>query len=192
MRGVEWPTLGLWCVCNVVLGVALAAVATVSVALAGLLIVLALVLHASLTHEVIHGHPFASQKASEALVWVNPGLWVPFLRFRDTHLDHHRTPHLTDPYEDPESNYLDPRTWSGLPVLFRLLRAWHNTLFGRMVVGPLIGQLDFMARDMDAIRRGDKGILRAWVHQSYLAGLSKKTWLSNAWWIFCRNGVHQS
>ena len=32
------------------------------------------------------------------------------------HLAHHRDAMLTDPYDDPESNYLDPAVWAGEPL----------------------------------------------------------------------------
>ncbi len=31
------------------------------------------------------------------------------------HMAHHRDAILTDPYDDPESNYLDPAVWARLP-----------------------------------------------------------------------------
>jgi fatty acid desaturase len=40
---------------------------------------------------------------------------VPYLRFRDTHLAHHHDPNLTDPYDDPESNFQDPAVWARTP-----------------------------------------------------------------------------
>ena len=159
---IEWITLGLFVVCIALLvwGAVLAGtwpwLATVPV-------VLALVLHASLSHEVLHGHPFPSRVWSEALVVVNPGLFIPYLRFRDTHLAHHQDANLTDPYDDPESNYMDPDRWATLPGWMRAVLAWNNTLLGRMVVGPVVAQLAFMRDDWRAIRAGDRQVLKGWV-----------------------------
>lgn len=165
-QDIEWPTVGLWLAVVSVWVLALWVVAGWSWALGLCLLVPTLVLHASLTHEVIHGHPFPSKAWSQALVWVNPGLFVPFLRFRDTHLAHHIDARLTDPYEDPETNYLDSAVWERLPIWSRRLRSWNNTLLGRMLIGPVIGQCDFLRADWHAARSGDRVVLRAWCHHA--------------------------
>ncbi len=46
------------------------------------------------------------QWMSDILVFPAIGLIFPFERFRKSHLDHHMDSNLTDPYDDPESNYL--------------------------------------------------------------------------------------
>ena len=79
---------------------------------------------------------------------------MPYLRFRDQHLAHHQDSNLTDPYDDPESNYLDPAAWARMPRILRLLRRFNNTLAGRMLIGPALGQVCFMAGDWKAIRAG--------------------------------------
>lgn len=160
---VEWPTLSLVLATYAVWAGALWWLAAVSPWLAALVLVPVLVLHASLTHEVCHGHPFPSRRASEALMCVNPGLAIPYLRFRDTHLAHHQDSILTDPYDDPESNYLDPMVWTRMPGWLRLVRRVNNTLAGRMLVGPLVGQVSFMLGDWRAIRAGDGQVLRGWL-----------------------------
>lgn len=159
----EWPTLGLILATYAAWALVLFGLAPAAPALAGLLLVPVIVLHGSLTHEVCHGHPLRTRIASEALVWVNPGLAVPYLRFRDTHLAHHRDSNLTDPYDDPESNYLDPQVWARLPGWSRALRRFNNTLAGRMLIGPALGQVGFMAADLAAIRAGDRAVLRGWL-----------------------------
>ncbi|MEL6450734.1 MAG: fatty acid desaturase [Pseudomonadota bacterium] len=161
--GVEWITLGLFVACLGAWGLALWGLPALGLGWAFALMVLALVLHASLTHEVLHGHPFPSRRASEALVLVNPGLFVPYLRFRDTHLAHHQDANLTDPYDDPESNYVDPVRWQRLPWLARVALRVNNTLAGRMAIGPLMGQLFFMAQDWRLIRAGDRQVLKGWL-----------------------------
>ena len=178
-RVTEWPTVGLWLVCLGVWALSLWIVAPWSVGLALVLCVLSLVLHASITHEIVHGHPWRNRWASQALVWVNPGLFIPYLRFRDTHLAHHLDARLTDPYDDPESNYLDPDVWRKLSKTQRRLRQFNNTLFGRMLVGPIVGQLDFIRADLSAIRAGDRQVLRGWLH--HLPGVALTigvVWLS--------------
>jgi fatty acid desaturase len=169
---VEWPTLGLICVTYGVLIACLFWLPGVSVALAILLLVPVIALQASLQHEVIHGHPFAERRLGEALVFPSLNLAIPYLRFRDTHLAHHLDATLTDPYEDPESNYLDPAVWARLPRRVQRLFNANNTLLGRMVLGPAIGQVAFMTSDWRAMRAGDRSVLRAWLwHLPAMAAL---------------------
>lgn len=176
---VEWPTLSLIFATYVLWGLALWGLATVSAWLSALVLVPVLVLHASLTHEVCHGHPFPSRWASEALMFVNPGLAIPYLRFRDTHLAHHQDSILTDPYDDPESNYLDPAAWTRMPRWLRMVRRVNNTLAGRMLIGPLVGQVSFMIGDWRAIRSGDGQVLRGWLwHMPGAALILAVVWMS--------------
>ena len=158
---VEWPTLwlvlatyltwlaGLW-----------AAALWLPLGLVPLTI--AIVLHASLQHEVIHGHPLPSRFWSQVLVFPSLNLAVPYLRFRDTHLAHHQDANLTDPYDDPESNYLDPAVWVRMPRMLKFVMRLNNTLAGRLVLGPLIAQVVCMSCDARAIWRGEPGVARAW------------------------------
>ena len=119
--------------------------------------------HSSLTHEALHGHPFRNPILNEATVFPSLGLCVPFRRFRDLHLAHHVDSVLTDPYDDPETNYLDPAVWNTLPRWVQRMLLVNNTLAGRMVFGPALGQLAMMQEDWRLIRAGDRGVLIAWV-----------------------------
>jgi fatty acid desaturase len=118
--------------------------------------------HSSLQHEVIHGHPFARQGVNDALVFPALGLFVPYERFRAQHLAHHHDPLLTDPYDDPETNYLDPAVWARLSRPARLLLGANNTLVGRVVIGPLVGLWWLYRGDLAAWRRGEPGLARAY------------------------------
>lgn len=159
----DWPTLGLMGVCYGLWGGAVFLLPGLSLALAWGILTVALVLHSSLSHEVLHGHPFPSRQAGEALVIVSPGLFIPYIRFRDTHLAHHMDARLTDPYDDPESNYLDPAVWNGLHRIKKCAYWVNNTLLGRMLIGPLISQYVFMRADARAIRHSDRAVLQAWL-----------------------------
>jgi len=128
--------------------------------IAAVLLVPVLALHSSLTHEVLHGHPFRSHRLNEALMALPLTLCIPYGRFRDLHLAHHLDSRLTDPYDDPESNYLDPGVWSALPRWKRGLFAVNNTLLGRILLGPAIGQVRFMAQDW--AQRRDRAVWLAW------------------------------
>lgn len=160
-RAFEAPTLAL-----LALTYAVFAAGTllwpVSALLSILLSAVAIAQYSSLQHEVLHGHPFRNQYLNDALVFPALTLFVPYLRFKDSHLQHHYDPNLTDPYDDPESNYLDPAVWSRLPRALQKLLRLNNTLLGRMILGPAIGIWTFSAPDFALMRAGNRRILQAW------------------------------
>ena len=117
----------------------------------------------SLQHEVLHGHPFRNQTVNEALVFPALTLWVPFRRFRDLHLLHHHDPALTDPYDDPESNYLDPDHWQRLGPVVKWILRWNNTLLGRMVIGPVLATTTFLRNEAALVVKGDPLAVKAWL-----------------------------
>ena len=161
--GVEWITLGLILCCYLAWLAALWILPEVNMALAIAVTGGLIAFHASLTHEVLHGHPFRSKLANEATMFPPLNLFIPYNRFRDTHLAHHRDAVLTDPYDDPESNFLDPAIWSQMPVWQRLLYRFNHTLLGRIVVGPAIGQTCFTIDELRAMARGDRAVIWAWI-----------------------------
>ena len=161
-RAVEWPTLCLIAACYAVWAGATVGADALGLGLAIPLTALTLTLHSSLTHEVIHGHPFRDQRLSDLLVFPALGLFVPLERFRDIHLAHHHDPSLTDPYDDPESNYLDPSVWARLSRPARALLRANNTLLGRVTLGPAIGLAVFWRDDLRAALAGDRRVRRAW------------------------------
>lgn len=116
----------------------------------------------SLQHEIIHNHPTPWRWLNEALGYPSLNLFIPYARFRDTHLAHHINTHLTDPYDDPESNYLSYDGWAALCRVRRPILRANGTLLGRMVFGPAISQVYFMIGDIRAIRDGNMRILRQW------------------------------
>ena len=118
--------------------------------------------HSSLQHEAIHGHPTPWPALNAALVFPALGLVVPYERFRVLHLAHHHDPTLTDPYDDPETNYLDPAVWCRLPRAARAVLAANNTLVGRMAIGPFVGIADLVRRDLARAQAGDRAVVRAW------------------------------
>ncbi len=160
---IEWPTVAVAVLCYTCWAIATTLLVGMSLALGIGLLALSITLHSSLQHEVIHGHPFRNQLLCDALVFPAIGVLIPFQRFRDTHLAHHKDAHLTDPYDDPESQYLDPEVWHRLSRPIRLLLSVNGTLLGRMLLGPLISQYTFMKTDWRMIRDGDRAVMRAWV-----------------------------
>lgn len=174
-RYVEAPTLGLLLLCYIVW--------TASICVGGFLgvtgVALSVALHASLQHEVIHGHPFKSARWNAALVAPALGLLIPFARFRDTHLAHHQDAILTDPYDDPETNYLDPTVWAKLPRWVQGVLRLNNTLAGRMLIGPIVAQTVFVVGDYRAARAGDASVVRGWLwHVPAVAFVVCLVWLA--------------
>jgi fatty acid desaturase len=119
-------------------------------------------LHSSLQHEILHGHPTRSRRLNEALVFIVPHLWLPYGRYRDTHLAHHNDANLTDPMLDPESYYVLPDHWAQLPGFKRTLFKFNSTLFGRMLIGPLVGIWQFWSKELIEIARGRRDIVKCW------------------------------
>ena len=163
LNSVEWPTFGLIIATYGVWAWSTTALAALSLPLALIALTLALVLHSSLTHEVIHGHPTPWAGLNAAMMRPALGLVVPYGRFRDQHLAHHYDEKLTDPYDDPETNFMDPAVWTRLPAALRIVLRANNTLLGRLLLGPLLSSIVFMAEDTKAIARGDKGVRNSWL-----------------------------
>lgn len=163
MKPAEWPTYLLVIGVYTVFGASLYWVAPMSLGLAFVGLIFAATLHSSLMHEVLHGHPTRWGWVNALLIFPSLSVLVPYLRFKDTHLAHHRDENLTDPYDDPESNFLDPQVWHARPYVWRKVLEFNNTLFGRMLIGPLLGQVCFVYQDTRAILRGNMRVLGAWV-----------------------------
>jgi fatty acid desaturase len=177
-RRWQWPTLGCLAACYGVWALGLWA-AGHALPVAVILVALAVALQASLQHEVIHGHPFRDQRLNAALVWPALGLLIPYARFRDTHLAHHANPNLTDPYDDPESNYLDPAVWTRLPAVLRALLWVNNTLLGRVLIGVAVSQVMFVAHELRLARQGDARVRRGWwAHLPAVGAVLGVVWLS--------------
>lgn len=186
VRSTEWPTVAVALICY---GGFLAATAwadTMGHWLAAAILVVVLTLHSSLQHEIIHGHPFRSKSWNTLLAFPPIGLLIPFERFRHTHLAHHQCQSLTDPYDDPESNYVDSAQWLRLPSSIRNILIFNNSVIGRITVGPAISLLRLYYSDLRALIGGARGILWAYMH--HIIGLSLLSiWLFNIstlpWWL---------
>ena len=137
----------------------------------------------SLQHEALHGHPFPSERLNEALVFPALALTVPYQRFRDSHLQHHHDPLLTDPYDDPESNYFDPAVWARLTAPARAVLRLNNTLLGRIVIGPILGNILWLMGDLRLMRQGDAAVKQAWLlHLVGLVPVALWLWQAEMGW----------
>lgn len=186
-KRVEWPTLIVLAGCYGVWLLAVFGLSQVSLLLAFGVVTLVGTLHSSLTHEVIHGHPTPWRVVNAGLVFPPLTLAIPYLRFRDQHLAHHHDETLTDPYDDPETNYLDPVIWAQKHwVIQRILRI-NNTLAGRILIGPTVGLWGFWGGDLRAIRAGDRAVLWGWL--LHLPPLALVLWVVSQspmpLWAYC-------
>ena len=160
---VEWPTVGLLLLCYAGWAGLLSLHPSLPWIVLAPPLALVAALHSSLQHEAVHGHPTRLDWLNEALVF--PSLWMllPWRRYRDMHLAHHRTGRLTDPLEDPESHFVDAARWRRFPGAARLVLAIQSTLAGRLLLGPPIMVASMIAADARSILRGDGAVLTAWV-----------------------------
>ena len=159
----EWPTL---VVAAVIYGL-FAALTLYHAALPWWLLLLAggyvTAWHGSLQHEVVHGHPTPHAALNEALVFPGLWLWLPFRRYRESHLRHHHTPVITDPLDDPESFYLSAGEWVRLNPVWKGFYLFHNTLAGRMTIGPAVAVFRLIRDEVARIAGGDRSALLAWM-----------------------------
>ncbi|MFO1201635.1 MAG: fatty acid desaturase [Tabrizicola sp.] len=173
-RATEWPTVILFAATYALWALGTTLLWPLSPVLAVIVTGLAIAQLSSLTHEVLHGHPFRWQLLSEALIFPATGVFIPYLRFKDTHLQHHNDPILTDPYDDPESNYFDPAQWAQLSAPAQAVLRFNNTLLGRVTVGPLLGTAFFLGNDLRLAAKGDARVYLAWA--LHLPGLALVLW----------------
>lgn len=124
--------------------------------------------HGSLQHELVHGHPFRSRAANDALGSVPLSPRVPYQAYRHFHLRHHASLHLTDPLDDTESYYLTADDWHRRSRPGRWFAVAHHTLVGRMVLGPPCELLHVWRRQLGECLRGDRRLARHWAEHLVL------------------------
>lgn len=175
---IEWPTVTLFVLTYAVWIAAVFWLAGGALWLAVAVAAVAIAFHGSLQHEAIHDHPTRWASVNTGLAWPPLTLVVPYLRFRDTHLDHHRDSHLTDPYDDPETHFMAPADWAALPAPLKGLLRANNTLAGRLILGPLVGTIWFFASDWKR-RKSDPRIGKGWFwHMVAVVPIILAIWVS--------------
>lgn len=161
-QGTEWPTVIMLAATYAIWVLATTWLSAIWLPLGIIATTAAIAQFSSLQHECLHGHPFKNPIINSALVFPALTICVPYFRFRDTHLDHHLDSRLTDPFDDPESNFLDQGHWERLPGTLKWILKVNNTLAGRIVLGPIIGTLAFLKSDW-AMRQSDPRVLHGWL-----------------------------
>lgn len=161
-REIEWPTVALIAAVYLVLGLLVWFHASLPWWLILPVGAYCTALHGSLQHEVLHGHPTGNRRLNEAMVFIAPALWLPFGRYRETHLAHHNDANLTDPRLDPESYYQLPEHWAQVTGIRRVLFEINQTLAGRMLIGPAVSIVQFWGAEFRDIARGNRETLTAW------------------------------
>jgi fatty acid desaturase len=161
-RGIEWPTVAL----AVAIYSGWLAItywhASMPWWLAAALGAWFVAWHSSLQHEVLHGHPTRWRAVNKAIGYVPLALWIPYERYRATHLTHHNDERLTDPLDDPESRYWSADAWARLsPIGQRLVRA-QATVLGRILIGPFWAIWTFWVSEARAVRDGDLPLAKIW------------------------------
>lgn len=119
-------------------------------------------LHAHLTHEVIHGHPTRNRTLNRWLVPFNLIGWVPYEHYRDQHIAHHKTDHLSHPEKDPESYYFTPNSWEGKSAVMKAIHRANYSFLGRVLLGPALAVLGFWRDEAVKIAKGDFTYLLPW------------------------------
>lgn len=169
VRTVEWPTLGLAFVtygCWAVVTFFHAALPWWVLLPAGAWLC---AWHNSLQHELVHGHPTRSATFNRRLGMLPLSLWLPFDRYRALHLAHHRDHHLTDPTEDPETQYFTAPSWLRLGRVGRVIARLCARLAGRLVIGPIWAIGRFLWREARRFRADAPGVRAAWA--AHMPGL---------------------
>lgn len=128
--------------------------------------------HASLQHELMHGHPTVWPGVNRAIGLLPLMPHLPYDRYRAIHLAHHRDEHLTDPLEDPETQYFTLPGWLALGRGGQLIVRAMARLAGRLVIGPVWAISRFLWRDARRFRANVRGVRRAWAwHLPMLAAM---------------------
>jgi fatty acid desaturase len=117
----------------------------------------------SLQHEMVHGHFTPWRRLNYAIAYPPLMLWMPYDRYRATHLAHHRNENLTLAGIDPESRYWLAPDLAALGPLGRALARAENTMLGRVTVGPVWVSLRFLWSEARAIAAGGRDIALAWL-----------------------------
>jgi fatty acid desaturase len=161
-NAVEWPTIGLTLVIYAGFGLVTWYYHSLPWWLAAAFGTYLVAWHGSLQHEIVHGHPTAWRRLNEALAFPSLWLWIPYGLYRKAHLRHHCDARLTDPLEDPESNYLTPQHWASLGRTAQVFYLAHNSFLGRLLLGPPVCVWRLYSSEARQLCRGNFDHLGIW------------------------------
>jgi fatty acid desaturase len=120
-------------------------------------------LQGSLQHEIVHGHPTRWRAVNRLLGIVPLSLWLPYERYRRSHLAHHIDARITDPIDDPESYYWTAQDWARLGPFGRAIVRIQQTLAGRVTVGAFWAIGRFLHAEWRALRAGRDDVRAVWL-----------------------------
>ena len=86
---IEWPTIFLIVVVYLSFFIITYFAGSITLWLSVPLLAIVIAQHSSLQHEILHGHPFQNQRISDLIGSLAIGGLIPYLRFKQTHLQHH-------------------------------------------------------------------------------------------------------
>jgi fatty acid desaturase len=124
---------------------------------------LLIVLHGSLQHEIVHRHPTRWESINRLFGMLPLAFWLPFERYRQTHIKHHTDARLTDPVDDPESYYWRPEDWARLGRKTRAFLEIQQTLAGRVVFGSFWRIWMFLHGEVHLLIRNEPGLRAIWL-----------------------------
>lgn len=116
----------------------------------------------SLQHELLHGHPTRRRWLNKLLGYAPFAIWYPYTLYRDSHLLHHRDETLTQPPHDPESRYLALQSWQASGSVAQRLHWLDKTLYGRLLIGPLLALAGLFKGELTRLRRGARDAWLMW------------------------------
>jgi fatty acid desaturase len=119
--------------------------------------------HGSFQHEAVHDQFSRRRWLNDGIAYPPLSLWLPFPIYRRTHRAHHNFKILTDPWRDPESFYVDRARWAQQPAFVQQILVWHNTLIGRLLLGPFLVVGQFLVNEIRALSAGDLRHVGAWL-----------------------------
>jgi len=166
-RPIEWPTWGLIVVIYGGWGALTFLFDRLPLWIAGPAAAWLCAWHGSLQHEITHGHPTGDRRINALLGFPPLSLWLPFERYRDLHMAHHRDETvLTHPSFDTESYYVAEEIWRRRGPLGRAVSRIRNTFAGRVLLNPLLLIPSFLIHEAGAVIQGAPGPRRIWAAQA--------------------------
>lgn len=127
--------------------------------------------HFSLQHEAIHGWLGIPAWLRFAIVWPPIGAWFPFELYKRSHTTHHRNTYLTYPGEDTETYYQKSADWERFSPFWRAVLMAHQTLAGRLLLGPLLRVRKQVIVEYRKLAAGNYADVPIWIRHFIAVGI---------------------